>query len=177
MKLVLESALLDDVLETYRAAMGRDFRGYRGHVYRTFNFALALSGASQDSKELALAAAFHDIGIWTDGTFDYLEPSARRASQYVAARRLDVDVTELEHAVLHHHGLRSRRGVSAFVEAFRRADWADVSWGLLSWGVPKELVRDAHAAFPNAGFHGCLLREGVRWAMRHPWRALPMLRW
>ena len=32
---------------------------------------------------MAIAAAFHDIGIWTAGTFDYLEPSVRVAAAYL----------------------------------------------------------------------------------------------
>lgn len=172
--LVLQNALLDDVLEAHRAVIGRDFQGYRGHVYRTFNFALALAGSEVSEPQLAVAAAFHDLGIWTDGTFDYLAPSARRAVDYVASRGLDVDAEELERAVSWHHRLRSCGGGA--VEAFRRADWVDVSWGLLRFGLPRELLRDARRAFPNAGFHRCLVREGVRWAARHPLRPLPVLR-
>lgn len=176
--LVLESALLDDVLEAHRGVLGRDFQGYRGHVYRTFNFATALAGTSGAEPQLAVAAAFHDLGIWTDSTFDYLAPSARRALDYARQRGLDVDAAQLERIVSWHHKVRPYRGVGAStVEAFRRADWIDVSWGLLRFGLPSELLRDARRAFPNAGFHGCLLREGWRWATRHPLRPLPVLRW
>jgi hypothetical protein len=176
--LVLEHPLLDDVLESHRGVLGRDFEGYRGHVYRTFNFAMALSGAGAVEPELAVAAAFHDLGIWTDSTFDYLLPSARRALAYARERGLSVDATTLDLAVSWHHKVRPYRGAGATsVEAFRRADWIDVSWGLLRFGLPRELVRDAHHAFPNAGFHGCLLREGLRWAASHPLRPLPVLRW
>ncbi len=175
---MLEHALLDDVLEAHREVLGRDFDGYRGHVYRTFNFARAFVGYGAGEQTLAVAAAFHDLGIWADGTFDYLAPSARRALDYVRERGLSVNVVELEQVVLLHHKLRACAGpAAAHIEAFRRADWVDVSWGLLRFGLPSGLLRDARAAFPNAGFHRCLLRVGWRWTLRHPTRPLPVLRW
>jgi hypothetical protein len=178
LRLVERDPLLDDVLELHRAALGADLPGYRGHVYRTFNFALALAEGSSAKDQLALAAAFHDLAIWTDGTFDYLAPSARRALAYAAERRPGVNQRELERMIVWHHRLRRcRAAVDAAVEAFRRADWIDVSWGLLRFGLPAGLVREAQVAFPNAGFHRCLLRVGLGWARRHPTRPLPVLRW
>jgi hypothetical protein len=176
--LVVEDGLLEDVLDAHRSQLGRDFAGYRGHVYRTFNFARALAGYPSDQQGLALTAAFHDLGIWSDHTFDYLPPSARRAVAYARARNLTCDVTELERSVLWHHKLtRCASPEDGRVDAFRRADWVDVSWGILRFGLPAGLLRDAQQAFPNAGFHRCLLRVGLRWALSHPTRPLPMLRW
>ena len=40
--------------------------------------------APQQIEKIAVATAFHDLGIWTDGTFDYLQPSVRLASAYLA---------------------------------------------------------------------------------------------
>jgi hypothetical protein len=176
--LVVEEALLEDVLTAHRAVLGRDFDAYRGHVYRIYNFALAFAGTGAAERHLAVAAAFHDLGIWADSTFDYLAPSAERALHYARARGLDVDPAELTRIVMWHHKVLRYRGVgAATVEAFRRADWVDVSWGVLRFGLPTELLRDARRAFPNAGFHRCLLRVGWRWGARHPLRPLPVLRW
>lgn len=175
---MLEDGLLEDVLEQHRHVLGRDFAGYRGHVYRTFNFALALAGQPPSSRGLALAAAFHDLGIWADGTFDYLEPSARRAVAYARTHGLAVDPAELEQTVVSHHKLTRYRGAEpARIEAFRRADWVDVSWGALRFGLPRGWLREVRRAFPNAGFHRCLLRVGWRWVRAHPARPLPVLRW
>ena len=43
---------------------------------------LAGNGANSDSK-IAVAAVFHDIGIWSNKTFDYLEPSVALAREYL----------------------------------------------------------------------------------------------
>jgi hypothetical protein len=177
-ELVRRDPLVDDVLELHRDALGHDLPGYRGHVYRTLNFALALAGGSAAPALFAVAAAFHDLGIWADGTFDYLRPSARRAVHYARERGLAVREAELEAMVLFHHRLRRCRAADhAAIEAFRRADWVDASWGLFRFGLPAGLVREVQAEFPNAGFHRCLLRVGLGWAWRHPTRPLPMLRW
>ena len=67
---------LDRVLETHASALGDDFNAYRNHTYRVVNLCTALSPCADASLEkVALAAAFHDLGIWTNGTFDYIAPS------------------------------------------------------------------------------------------------------
>ena len=76
---------LDAVLGAHAAALGRDFDGYRNHAYRVANLCLAQSPPSAlDVEKIAIAAAFHDLGIWTDRTFDYLEPSVRLATRLPA---------------------------------------------------------------------------------------------
>ncbi|MES2460578.1 MAG: HD domain-containing protein [Armatimonadota bacterium] len=75
---------IDRLLEQWRPNLGADFLPYRNHVYRVFNLSCRLASATEeDTEKLAIAAAFHDIGIWMDKTFDYLEPSSRRALDYL----------------------------------------------------------------------------------------------
>jgi hypothetical protein len=176
--LVFTDPLIDDVLGSWAEQIGRDLPGYRGHVYRTFNFARALSGTATDTRDLALAAAFHDLGIWAERTFDYLEPSALHAESYVAARQPLVDAEALRRTILLHHKLTScERQGGARAEAFRRADLVDLSLGLIDFGLPSGFIREVRAVFPNAGFHRCLLRLASGWAFHHPTRPLPMLSW
>ena len=48
---------------------------------RDFFRPLALGAPDEDAVDkIAIAGVFHDLGIWTDGTFDYLAPSVRRGS-------------------------------------------------------------------------------------------------
>lgn len=174
--LITRHGLVDEVLGAHEQAIGRDLAGYRGHVYRTLNFAWAQADYPGDTLGLVVAASFHDLGIWTDLTFDYLEPSARRAVAYVEAHELAVDTRALRRVLDSHHKL-SRCAGDPQAEAFRRADLIDLSWGFLRFGLPRALVAEVQAAFPNAGFHRCLGRVGLRWARAHPLRPLPMLRW
>lgn len=170
--------VIDDVLATWRGALGHDADAYRGHVYRMLTFARALAGEELPGDALAVAAVFHDLGIWTDGTFDYLEPSARRAEEWIAAHELAVDSREVVRMIALHHKLtRCPAEAGALAEAFRRADLIDVSLGAIRFGLPRTFVREVRTAFPNAGFHRCLARVSTSWFLRHPLRPLPMMRW
>ena len=44
------------------------------------NFCIAFVGRS-DIEKIAVAAAFHDLGIWTNKTFDYIPPSIAHCSR------------------------------------------------------------------------------------------------
>lgn len=175
-EVITGDAVVDDVLATFQEALGRDATAYRGHVYRTLNFARALAGTPSDA--LAVAAVFHDLGIWSDGTFDYIDPSAARAASYLAGRPGAIDAAEVDRMIRLHHKLRPCPGdAGPLAEAFRRADLVDVSLGAIRFGLPRAFVTEVRAAFPNAGFHRCLARVGARWIVRHPARPLPMLQW
>ncbi|MEO5857807.1 MAG: hypothetical protein ABIR33_02545 [Pyrinomonadaceae bacterium] len=54
------------------------------------------------------------------------------------------------------------------VEAFRKGDLVDFSFGLFKCGLPGRFVSEVKAAFPNAGFHRCLVGIASRWIIRHP---------
>jgi L-aminopeptidase/D-esterase-like protein len=144
-----------------------------------FNYARRLLGSDARDDALAVASAFHDIGIWTDGTWDYLPPSIARATEYIEAHLPQAPAALVADIIDNHHRLTRVRGrdEADVVEAFRSADLADVSFGILRAGLDAQLVKDLAAAFPYAGFHAGLVRAAVPWIMRHPWKPLPMLRW
>lgn len=177
--IVTRLELLDQLLEPYAPAIGADLPGYRNHAYRLVNFTLALSeDAPERMEKLAIAAAFHDLGIWTAHTFDYLPPSAALAAGFLASAGKEAWLDEIEAMVNLHHKFRPcPPGTPALAEAFRRADWADVSWGVLSGGVPRDHMRAVRAAFPDAGFHATLLRLSLRRLLTHPLSPLPMMKW
>src|SRR5262245_14335750 len=76
---------IDDVLNGHATALRDDFGGYRNHVYRIANLCGAIAGRGELEK-IAVAAVFHDLGIWTSGTFDYIAPSIALAHDYLVAR-------------------------------------------------------------------------------------------
>jgi len=170
---------IEEILDAYAAELASDRTAYRGHVYRVFHFcrALAATGAQRDD-DVAVAAAFHDVGIWTDRTVDYLPPSARRLRAYLQQRGDDARADELARMVELHHKLTPCRDErDALVEAFRRADLVDLAFGLVRFGLPPAFVREVQAAFPAAGFHARVVRFVSGWAVTHPLRPFPMMRW
>ena len=82
MNVVTTNALAEEILDTWRPAIGADFPGYRGHVYRTLNLCHALA-PTLDEDRIAVAAAFHDLGLWPDGLLDYLPASVARATDWL----------------------------------------------------------------------------------------------
>lgn len=176
--LLTEIAALDGVLEAHAAALGGDFRAYRNHAYRVTNFCAALAGPDDDGVEkIALAAAFHDLGIWTDGTFDYLAPSIRLAGAHLAASGRARWTPEVTMMISQHHKVFAYRGHPGWlVEPFRRADWVDVTRGARRFGLPRGLLREVFGTWPNAGFHRRLLQLSLHRLRTHPLNPLPMFR-
>jgi hypothetical protein len=178
MKLV-ESATLDEVLTAHAPALGRDFTGYRNHAHRVMNLCLALSPSDDDARQskIAIAAAFHDLGIWTAGTFDYIEPSAKLASAHLARSSNAPWGPEIDTAIREHHKLfRYRPHPDWLVEPFRKADLIDVSRGVVRFGLPRGLIKDLFAQWPSAGFHKRLVQLSLTRLKTHPLSPLPMVR-
>jgi len=127
---------------------------------------------------IALAAAFHDLGIWTAHTFDYLDPSARLACDHLACSGHGDWLQDVSAMIREHHKVRRYTGTAAeVVEPFRRADWIDVSRGILRFGLPGARVREIFAKWPNAGFHRRLVQLTLKQARAHPLRPIPVLKW
>ena len=174
--MLTEIAELDDVLGAHGPALGNDFAGYRNHAYRVMNLCLALSPAG-DRRKIALTAAYHDLGIWTAATFDYIPPSVELANAHLAASGRSPWAPEIEAMIRQHHKLTHYRPHSDWlVEPFRKADLIDVSRGLVTFGLPRELVKDVFVQWPSAGFHKRLVQLSLSRLASHPLSPLPMVR-
>ena len=174
-----DTAHIDRILAPWRETIGEDYEGYRNHVVRMATFCLMLRPCSvEEQRRIEIAGCFHDIGIWTENTLDYLSPSVPPARGYLQEQSLDDWAEEIEQMILWHHKLREvRDGVSPLVELFRKGDLVDFSRGMVTFGLPRDAVRDVMRRFPNAGFHRMLVKRGARWFVRHPLNPLPMMRW
>jgi hypothetical protein len=167
---------IDDVLNDHSKALGGDFVAYRNHVYRIVNLCVAMVGDNEVEK-IAIAAVFHDLGIWTDGTFDYIAPSIALAHDYLVARAREDWIAEIEGMIGNHHKITAATaGPDSLVEAFRRADWIDVTWGMRRFGIARPFVARLFAAWPDAGFHWRLVTLTLDRFRRHPLTPLPMVR-
>jgi hypothetical protein len=178
MRLHDHAPLLEDILHHWRDALGADYQAYRNHGYRVVNFCLAfVPGDAEDFDKVSIAAAFHDLGIWTHHTFDYLAPATALARRYLTETNRNAWSAEIEAMILFHHKLTRYTGQPAWlVEPFRRADWIDVSRGRFRFGLPAGFIGDTLARFPNAGFHKRLASLAMQRLRGHPLSPLPMLR-
>jgi hypothetical protein len=173
--LLIRIPIIDDVLNDYATALGENFSGYRNHVYRVVNLCVAIAGRSELEK-IAVAAVFHDLGIWTNGTFDYIAPSIVLAHDYLVAHAREDWIAEIEGMIADHHKITSEADPSSLVEAFRRADWIDVTRGLRRFGMPRSFVARMFATWPDAGFHWRLVTLTLDRFRSHPLTPLPMVK-
>lgn len=170
---------LDRVLEKHAIELGGDLTAYRNHTYRVVNFCAALSPCADATLEkVALAAAFHDLGIWTAHTFDYLEPSVALACDHLACAGHGDWRDTVAGMIFEHHKIRRYRGDHAeLIEPFRRADWIDVSLGVLSFGLSRDRRRAILSRWPNAGFHARLAQLTFKRLRTNPLSPIPVLKW
>lgn len=171
-------AALEELFRESGEVLGADLDGYRNHTQRVFHFARALGAVGPEAeRKLAIACYFHDLAIWTDQTFDYLELSVVRATAYLEEQGLSEWGGEIASMIREHHKITSAGGTNSLVEIFRRADWIDVSLGILRFGLPGPFLREVQQAFPNCGFHRRLVALTLKRLRTHPLSPLPMFHW
>ncbi len=178
---VIESfSITDTILENYKEIIKGDFVGYRNHVTRMLNFCHYLKPDMSDeqSKKLQIAAAFHDIGLWTHDRVDYLDPSVEVCMEYLDEQGLSDWKEEVTIIIDMHHFIRAYKGeYQELTEVFRQADLVDFSWGLVKFGISKQFIAEVKSLIPNAGFHKTLVRFTGIQLTRNPFNPAPMMRY
>ena len=169
---------IENLFQSWREPLGQDYVPYRNHVYRVFNFSVKLADADGDLVEkLAVVSAFHDIGIWLDRTFDYIEPSVLHASEFLLANKRCSWISSVAKTIREHHKLLPWIGNgSNLVESFRRADWLDVCFVVFPTKLETSFTDNVLQTFPRSGFHFRLACLALPWILRHPLRPLPMFK-
>jgi hypothetical protein len=170
---------VEEVLDDHASELGHDLIAYRNHVYRVANLCLAIVGDSRvEIEKVAVAAVFHDLGIWTNHTFDYIAPSVAIARKHLAARGMEDWIPEIKAMIVDHHKVTpSRANQEWLVESFRRADWIDVSRGLRRFDLSRTFIAAVATTWPSAGFHRRLVQLTIDRLWKHPLNPLPMVKW
>lgn len=179
---------LERIFLPWRLQLDPYYDAYKRHVYRMLNFTVALLDNQRDEMDhygspkeieerIVVAACFHDVAIWLDGTFDYLAPSKAHACDWLREHGRTAWQEEVGLMIEYHHKLTAYTGShAALVEAFRRGDLVDVSLGTMRSGLPRSFVTAVRKQFPNTGFHRFLAVGLTRYGLAHPFRPLPMMR-
>jgi hypothetical protein len=177
MNLIDKHPLIEAILQTHQHVCGGNqsgYQGYRGHVYRMLNFCLALSPQGEEGADkFAIAAAFHDLHVFE--SFDYLGPSVASAAKFLRDSGKEHYLPEVSAMIASHHKLTGYRGeFAASVETFRQADWIEMTFGFLRFGLPKSFIRQVRQTFQIRAFYpGTVLRSALRWWIRHPLQPTP----
>ncbi len=169
--------LVEDILDDWEKELGNDYQGYKNHVYRMINFCFARQDFNAEEREkIIIAGCFHDLGIWSDKTFDYLPPSIALAEKYLQKNNLEKWFPEIELMIGLHHKLGNSQE-NHLVETFRQGDLVDFSLGFFKCGLPKSYIKNVKNQFPNAGFHKTLVKLAGGWFIKHPLNPVPVLKW
>jgi hypothetical protein len=92
-------------------------------------------------------------------------------------RRSGKDQRGDDHAAADHHKITpSTTNPDSLVEAFRQADWIDVTRGLRRFGLRRRFVARLFARWPSAGFHWRLVELTLERFRTHPLTPLPMVK-
>jgi len=179
MNIETNNPLIEEILLEWREQIGQDYDGYHGHVYRMYNFCLALHDCSDDEKKkIAIAACFHDIGLWSDHTVDYIQPSVEQVKKYLSQQDLSDWSNEIGLMVEFHHKVRAYKDKKyPLVEVFRKGDLVDFSLGFFKCGIPKAYIKSVKKMIPNAGFHKFLMKGAKEWFAKHPLSPPPFMKW
>lgn len=175
---------IETIFTPWKIKMGHDYVGYKNHVYRMIHFCFALHehtrGACNEveRQKIIIAGCFHDIGIWSDNTIDYLPPSIAVARAYLQEQGQEEWSEEIALMIEMHHKVQPYRDARyPLVETFRQGDLVDFSLGLVRCGLPATTIHTVRNSFPNAGFHKRLVQLELRWVARHPLNPFPIFKW
>jgi hypothetical protein len=167
--------VIGKILKRYQKHLGADYHAYVNHAERVHHYACILM-LTRESKKLAIAAAFHDLDIWLHGTMDYLKGSSDLARDYLRVNRIDMLADEMAFIIEQHHKLTAIKG-SPEAEAFRKADLIDLSAGVIKFNIPSSLIVETEQRFPRLGFTSLVTRKTISWALKHPLKPFPMMKW
>lgn len=174
---IMSLATIHSILISHQSKLGNGFDMYHNHCCRVYTYAVLLSNANEEEQQqLAIASAFHDIGIWTHGTFDYLGPSVSLAMQYLADNNLQHWNTSVYEIIMNHHKL-SRFTSNRLAEAFRKADLIDLSLNIFKYSVERKQLQAINLQYPALGFHWFIAKQILRNIVTHPLNPLPIVRW
>lgn len=170
---------IDGLLFPYKEVIGLNYIPYKNHVHRIVNFTLELKEElkAEDETKIAIAAVFHDIGMWTAHSFDYLDPSIAEATEYLKAHGKTEWTEEITLIINMHHKLTKYEGKFADnVEPFRKADLIDLTKGLKHFDLSKALIAKNYAEFPMGSFRKTIVSKFFTNLLKHPSRPLPMFK-
>ena len=162
-----KNSVLDHHLKLFANEIGDDYDAYRNHYLRVLTFAKYHCGDRCGQREIdlmALALAYHDIGLWSDHQLSYLDPSAKQLHTHAndgSNRWTDEELVTANGIVMQHHKLTAWNGIEGdeiLINSVRKGDWADATIGMIRYGLPPSLLGHAYTQLPEAGFHSILAR-------------------
>ncbi|HEY6639048.1 MAG TPA: HD domain-containing protein [Solirubrobacterales bacterium] len=161
-------------LEKLRQITGQTGGPMERHGLRVFLIADRLAtarGVEVNREVLLIAGLLHDVGLYDQVSHGgvYVLEGAEFTAELLRGRGWDEDRIGLcFDAIERHHEVRSQWGRGAEVELLRRADLVDLTSGLVTFGLPREWVRDLFKSVPRDGTCATIGREVTRQLVHQP---------
>ena len=173
------STHINQIIGPYQNKLGKDFQAYKNHVHRVAILTLKIQQKTEeeDERKIAIAAVYHDLGIWLENTFDYLDPSIEAARKYLKEHQLEAWEEEISLMINMHHKMSSYQGKYAdLVEPFRKADLIDLSKGIIRFGLKRKFIKGNFQNYPMLGFRSIIFKRFLQRLRTHPFSPLPMMK-
>lgn len=183
---ITKDLVIEENLSRYKGILGKDYPGYRNHIYRVLSFSLHFLHGDETYRDIIAASlVYHDIALWTDGTNAYIKPSRARARKDLKNTKFDPDQMSLIEGIIEwHHKITPYRGEhSNVINAVRKADWVDFTYGMVHFGLPRKHIATVRDAIPESGFHNTLNQFALgkrlhKWnILKAVWEVLHIFRW
>jgi hypothetical protein len=152
------------------------------HGLRVFLIADRLAtarGVTVDREILLIAGLLHDIGLYDEASDGgvYVREGAEFTAELLRARGWDEDRIRLcFDAIERHHELRPQWDRGDEVELIRRADLADLTSGLVGFGLSREWLRDLFRSVPRDGTYDTIGREVAKQLIHQPLQFVQIFR-
>jgi hypothetical protein len=144
------------------------------HGLRVFLIADRLATARQeevDREVLLVAGLLHDIGLYDEASDGgvYVREGAEFTARLLETKGWDEGRIRLcFDAVERHHEVRPQWDRGIEVELIRRADLADLTSGLVGFGLGREWLRDLSRSVPRDGTYEVIGREVAKQLLHQP---------
>jgi predicted hydrolase (HD superfamily) len=151
------------------------------HGLRDFLIADRLATARElevDREVLLITGLLHDIGLYDEASHGvYVREGAEFTAELLRAQGWDEGRIRLcFDAIDRHHETRSQWECGAEVEVIRRADLVDLTSGLVTFGLPREWLRDLSRSVPRDGTYATLGHEVAKQLIHRPLQFVQIFR-
>ncbi len=161
-------------LERLREITGQTGGPMERHGLRVFLLADRLATAREakvDREVLLVAGLLHDIGLYDRASHGgvYVTEGARFAADLLAEQGWSEERIRLcFDAIERHHETRSQWDRGEEVELIRRADLIDLTSALVTFGLPREWLRDLFRSVPRDGTYATIGGEVAKQLIHRP---------
>ncbi len=164
-------------LNFYEEILKEHFEKYHNHCQRVYQICIGLDKNKSNHEKYAIVLVFHDLGIWTNQDFDYLEPSIELAKNYLIKKNKSEFIPEISEMINLHHKLTPPNKDSFYTtKVLRKADLRDLSFGLFLNPQEKKEFSELKKTFPFDGFHFYLIKLFFINLFKKPLKPLPMFK-